>query len=231
MRKMILQGAGIPRSIVTNWGSLFTSDYWLALAHYLRFKRNLTTAFYSQFNGQTKRQNQTVKAYLRAYINHLQDNWIQWLPQAKFSYNNSQHASTQCSPFFALMGQHPRLEETIGKIPEDKGTNVLAAHKRAKAIMTIRQKLKPAYQESLLDTAKYYNKKIEPMTHAIGNKVWLLGKNLTTIRPCKKLDCKFHGPFWVLDVINKNTYRLELPLRLKIHTVFHALLLEPANKM
>ena len=47
MRKMVLQGVGVPRSIATNWGSLFTFDYPLALAHYLGFKRYLTTAFYS----------------------------------------------------------------------------------------------------------------------------------------------------------------------------------------
>ena len=76
MGKMILQGTSIPRSIVTNQGSLFTSDYWLALVHYLGFKKNLTTAFYLQSDSQTKRQKQTVKAYLRAYINYLQDNWV-----------------------------------------------------------------------------------------------------------------------------------------------------------
>ena len=73
MRKMILQGAGVSRSIVTDRGSLFTSDYWLALAHYLGFKRNLTTAFYLLSDGQIKQQNQKTEAYLRAYINYLQD--------------------------------------------------------------------------------------------------------------------------------------------------------------
>ncbi len=77
MRKTILWDAGVPRSIVTHRESLFTSDYWLALGHYLGFERNLTTAFYPQSNGQTKQQNQTVEAYLRAYINHLQDDWVQ----------------------------------------------------------------------------------------------------------------------------------------------------------
>ena len=89
MRKMILQGAGISRSIVTNQGCLFTSDYWLVLAYYLGFNKNLTIAFYPQSDGQTEQQNQTVEAYLRVYINHLQDNWVKWLPLAKFLYNNS----------------------------------------------------------------------------------------------------------------------------------------------
>ena len=105
MRKMILQGAGVLRSIVTNQGSLFMLDYWSVLAHYLGILRNPTIAFYPQFDGQTKRQNQTVEAYLRAYINHLQGDWVQWLLLAKFSYNNSQHASAQCSPFVTIISQ------------------------------------------------------------------------------------------------------------------------------
>ena len=181
MLKMILQGAGVPRLIVTDRGSLFTLDYWLALAHYLGFKRNLTIAFYPQSDSQTKQQNQTVQAYLRAYINHLQDNWVQWLPLAEFLYNNSQHASTQCSPFFVLMEQHPSVKKTISKILEDKGPDIPAAHERAKTMMTTKRKLKAAYQGSALDMAKHYNKKLRPMTYAIGNKVWLLGKSLTTI--------------------------------------------------
>ncbi len=83
----------------------------------------------------------------------------------------------------------------VSKIPEDKGPDVLAAHKKARTITTIRRKLEAAYQESALDTAEYYNKKIKLMMYGIGNKVWLLGKNLTTIQPCKKLDHKFHEPF------------------------------------
>ena len=93
------------------------------------------------------------------------------------------------------MGQHPRVEETIGKIPEDKGPDIPAAHKRAKTVTTTRRKLNATYQKSALDTAEYYNKKVRLRTYAIGDKVWLLEKNLMTILSCKKLDRKFHEPF------------------------------------
>ena len=111
---------------------------------------------------------------------------------------------------------------------------------------TARRKLEAAYQESTLNMAKYYNKKLRPMTYAIGNKVWLLGKNLTPIQLCnkvwllgknltliqlcKKLDRKYYGLFQVLGIVGKNAYQLELFPRLKIHSVFHISLLEPANK-
>ena len=128
------------------------------------------------------------------------------------------------------MGQHPIVKETVGKISENKAPVVLVAHKKAETIMTIRRKLKAAYQESMFNTAKYYNKKIKPMTYRIGDKIWLSGKNRTTIRPCKKLDSKFHGLFWVLGIVGKNAYQLKLPPRLKIHPMFYVLLREPANK-
>ena len=55
---------GVPSSIVSNQGSIFTSIFWLALCHYLRIKRHLSTAFPLQTNGQTERQNQTLEQYL-----------------------------------------------------------------------------------------------------------------------------------------------------------------------
>ena len=48
---------GVPSSIVSNQGSIFTSTFWLALYHHVRIKRRLSMAFYPQTNGQTERQN------------------------------------------------------------------------------------------------------------------------------------------------------------------------------
>ena len=65
---------------------------------------------------------------------------------------------------------------------------------------------------------------------AVGDKVWLLRKNIRTTRPCQKLDVKRMGPFNVLGIIgdSKLAYKLELPRRMRqIHPVFHVSLLEP----
>jgi hypothetical protein len=61
----------------------------------------------------------------------------------------------------------------------------------------------------------------------IGDKVWLLCRNLKTNRPCDKLDFRRLGPFLVVKQINNITFRLELPPSMKIHPVFHISLLEP----
>ena len=60
---------GLPDSIVSNKGLLFTSKFWLSLCYFLGIKQRLFTAFYTQTNGQTKRQNSTMEAYLRVFVN------------------------------------------------------------------------------------------------------------------------------------------------------------------
>ena len=55
---------GLPDSIVTDRGSLFTLKFWLLLCYFLKVKWRLSTAFHPQRNGQTKRQNSTMKTYL-----------------------------------------------------------------------------------------------------------------------------------------------------------------------
>ena len=61
----------------------------------------------------------------------------------------------------------------------------------------------------------------------IGDKVWLLRRNIKTKRPCDKLDYRRLGPFLVQKQINPVAYRVELPATMKVHPVFHVSLLEP----
>ena len=66
---VVVRHHGLPDSIITDWGSLFTSKFWSLLCYFLEIKRKLSTAFHPQTNGQTKRQNSTMEAYLRAFVN------------------------------------------------------------------------------------------------------------------------------------------------------------------
>jgi hypothetical protein len=66
-------------------------------------------AYYLQTNGQTERTNQTMEIYLRHYVNYQQDNWVEILPLAQFTYNNAISLTTQQTLFYANYGYHPRL--------------------------------------------------------------------------------------------------------------------------
>jgi hypothetical protein len=77
----------------------------------------MSNAFHPQTDGQTERQNQTMEQYLRAFTNYEQDNWVETLPLAEFAYNNSMHASTRFTPFFANYGYNPEMQF---KAPRDE---------------------------------------------------------------------------------------------------------------
>ena len=60
---------GLSDFIIINWGSLFTSKFWFLLCYFLKIKRKLSTVFHSQTSGQISKQNSTIKAYFRAFVN------------------------------------------------------------------------------------------------------------------------------------------------------------------
>ena len=51
-----------------------------------------------------------MKNYLQAYVNHTQDNWVDYLPIAEFLANNHVNESIEMTPFFADNGFHPRTD-------------------------------------------------------------------------------------------------------------------------
>ena len=86
---------GMMKELISNKKSLFISHFWFTLCWHLSAKRKLSTAFHSQTDEQTERQNQVLKHYLRVYCNYTQNNWSKLLFMTAFAYNNSVHASTQ----------------------------------------------------------------------------------------------------------------------------------------
>ncbi len=65
---MVVQYHGVSESIITDRGSLFTSKFWSSLYYFLSIKRKLSTVFHPQIDSKTKRQNNIMEAYLRAFV-------------------------------------------------------------------------------------------------------------------------------------------------------------------
>ena len=60
----------LPLAFITDRDKLFTSAYWQTLVKSMGIKHKLSTVFHPKSDRQTKRANQTLKAYLRHYLNH-----------------------------------------------------------------------------------------------------------------------------------------------------------------
>ena len=69
----------------------------------------LSTAYHSETDSQTEKQNQELECYFWSYVNYFQDNWVQWLPLAEFAANNIVSKFAKMTSFFANKRYHPRL--------------------------------------------------------------------------------------------------------------------------
>ena len=99
---------GLPREVVSDRDSRFTSNFWQSLMEMLGIQTKMSTAFRPQTDGQTERMNQVLEAYIRTFCNYDMSNWSELLPYAEFAYNNSEASATGFSPFYANFGHNPR---------------------------------------------------------------------------------------------------------------------------
>ena len=167
---------GLPDDIISDRGTQFTSKFWQSLFKILLVEIKLSSAYHPQTDGQTERVNQVLEQYLRCSINYHQDNWVDLLPLAEFAYNNTIQDSTKQTPFFANYGHHPMFDQF--KLSTSKN---LAAEDLATRLLEIQKNMKTKLleaQERQKRNADKSRKQHPPIR--VGDKVWLLRRNLKT---------------------------------------------------
>jgi hypothetical protein len=95
----------VPKKIVPDRGTQFTSRFWEKLHEAMDTRLNFSSMYHPQMNGQTERVNQILEDMLRAYALKDKKSWDKCLPYAEFSYNNSYQKSLKMSPFEVLYGR------------------------------------------------------------------------------------------------------------------------------
>ena len=219
---VIVRYHGLPDSIIIDQGSLFMSKFWSLLCYFLDIKRKLSTAFHLQTDGQAKRQNSTIEAYLRAFVNWKQNDWARFLLMAEFAYNNAKNASTGHTLFELNYGFHLQVSFEDDVDPRSKSRFATELAKELKKLVDI-------CQQNLFHAQKLQKKAndkgMKPESYALGEKVWLNSKYIKT-KQNSKLEAKFFRPFQILHPVEKQTYKLDLLIKWKIYNIFYVSLLE-----
>ena len=220
--KYVFRLHGLPLDIVSDRGSLFTSNFFRELTRLLRIRQKMSTAFHPQTDGQTEKTNSTLEQYLRMFVNYEQDNWVDLLPFAEFAYNSSISTSSKESPFYANFGFQP-----LWHFQEGFASNNPIIEDRALYLRTLHSYLRNELLRAQDAQALAFDRRIEAAPPIkIGDMVWLNRRNIKTTRPSIKLDSRKLGPFEVTRQASKNAFELKLPGSMKIHNVFHVNLLE-----
>jgi len=226
VERKLLAKYGLPEGILSDRGSVFTSDFWYHYCHLIGAARRMSTAFHPQTDGQTERQNQQVKQYLQSYVDDQHSNWATQLHQAQFTSNAAMNATIKMSPFEALHGFKP----AIRNVPAGKSGEPITVRDRIEKIEDLRGKLARSWEQAAKAQATGYNRRHQPIHFKEGELVMMDARNLRLRLPSKKLAPRFLGPFRIAEAVGKQAYRLHLPTSWKIHDVINVSRLEKYNR-
>jgi hypothetical protein len=107
--KEIFRLHGMPREIISDRDTKFTSIFWKYLMAGLETKLLFSTTYHPQSHGQTERVNQILEDMLRMHAMYQPKKWEDYLQLVEFSYNNGYQESLKMSPFEALYGRQCKI--------------------------------------------------------------------------------------------------------------------------
>ena len=102
--KDIFRMHGLPKTIINDKDSKFTSALSKALFDLVGTNMNMRTTYHPHTDGKTKRVNHQLEGYLCNYVIGQKGSWETWLHLGEFCYNTTFHLSIKMTPFLALYG-------------------------------------------------------------------------------------------------------------------------------
>jgi hypothetical protein len=222
---------GVPKKIVSDRGTQFTSRFWQKLHESLDTKLNFSSAYHPQTDGQTERTNQVLEDMLRACTLKYKQSWDKSLPYAEFSYNNSYQASLKMSPYEALYGRKCRTPLYWNETGESQVFGPEILRRAEEQVQAIRENLKAAQSRQ----KSYADNRRRGLTFEVGDMVYLKVSPIRGLRRFKvkgKLAPRYIGPFRIIARRGEVAYQLELPSALAdVHDVFHVSQLKKCLRM
>uniref|UniRef100_A0A8C3HS24 Gypsy retrotransposon integrase-like protein 1 n=1 Tax=Chrysemys picta bellii TaxID=8478 RepID=A0A8C3HS24_CHRPI len=128
----IFARVGLPREILTDQGTNFTSRLLRQVCELLGVKQLRTSVYHPQMDGLVERFNRTLKDMLRKFPPEDLRRWDQLLPPLLLAVREVPQSSTKFSPFELLYGRRPRglldlVRETWEQTPSPAQENLKAA--------------------------------------------------------------------------------------------------------
>lgn len=202
---------GFLEALISDRDRVFTSHVWQQLVKLTKTELRMSTSYHPQSDGQTKRVNQCLEAYLRCFVHACPNRWKQWLSLAKFWYNSSYHTTFNATPFEILYGQHPRH---LGiDIVDSYAMLDLEVWLKERGVMVklLQQQLLRAQQRQKAQADKHRSERSFDVGDLVYLKLQSYVQTSIATRASHKLSFRYFGPYQVLAKIGTVAYKLLLP--------------------
>jgi hypothetical protein len=193
----------------------------------LGIKLLFSTTCHPQTDGQTEVVNRTLSALLRAILKKNLKMWEECLPHVEFAYNRAEHSTTKVSPFHVVYSFNPRAPIDLLPLPTTE-----KVHSDAKERVDFILKLHASTKANIEKMTEKYripgSQGRKQVKLEVGDLVWLhLRKDRFPELRKSKLMPRGAGPYKILEKINDNAYKLELPSEFWVSPTFNIADLKP----
>ena len=215
---------GIPREILSDQGTQFTSELMREVSKLLQTQQIFTTPYHAMANGLCERFNGTLKACLRRVAHKQPKSWDKHIAPLLFAYRETPQASTGFSPFELVFGHRVKGPLTILKDlwSSEVSTDVRSTYEY---VIEMRERLQDAVElanEHLSEAKgrqkKYYDRGAKQRKFEEGDNVLILLPSDTS-----KLKMAWKGPYVVLERVSQVDYAISIKGKRR---VYHANMLK-----
>ncbi|KAK8600731.1 hypothetical protein V6N12_050582 [Hibiscus sabdariffa] len=185
---------GIPRSIVSDRDVKFLSHFWRTLWSKLGTKLMFSTTCHPQTNGQTEVVNRVLSTLLRSIIKKIIKTWEDCLPHVEFEYNHAVHSATNMSPFEVVYGYNPTTPLDMLPLPYEQVIN-RDEQSKAEFVKKMHQQVKENLERRTQQYETRANKGKKRVTFEVGD--------------------------WIVEKVNDNAYKVDLPGEYNVSATFN----------
>ena len=150
------------------------------------------------------------------------------MPHVEFVYNHSIHSATKYSPFEIVYGFNPLTLLDLTPLPIFERVN-LHSNRKPKIVKQTHEMVKFNIEQRVEQYSKQANKRRQKLVFEPGDWLWLhVHKEQILKRMKSRLLPRGDGAFQVLEWINDNAYKLDLP-EYNVSATFNVSDLSPFN--
>lgn len=210
-RERILARYGVPKILVTDNGTQFTSRKFKQFLADLGIKQQFT-APYSPHENPAERANRTIKTMIAQFTNDQHQKWDDKLPELMLALNSSIAESTGFSPAFLTQGREPRLpKQLFDECTPGSNEPHLNPEQRAARLREIFEIVRRNLELASQEQAHHYNLRRRDWKPQLGDQMLVKTHPLSKASDkfAAKLAPKFDGPYQVIGFDSPVIVRLQ----------------------
>lgn len=203
-RERILARFGVPKVVITDNGSQFTSRVFQKYLDSIGVRQQYTAPYTPQENP-TERSNRTIKTMISQFARNKHMVWDDVLPEISLAMNTSSSESTGYTPAFLVQGREPRLPRALfDEVTTGTGNIIRDPNEKATELEEIFRIVRYNLAKATRDQQRYYNLRRRPWKPDIGQQVMVRQHPLSKATEgfAAKLAPKFEGPYTIVEFLS-----------------------------